>query len=113
MQCRNLGDTEKEQQRRHTLKLVGHNVVFDVRHLNGALEYCQAKMGEHRIWQSVKMEDTFDTQTYYRNVLGNRASYSLDAMCAKYGIRTDSRKYAHGALVDALVTARCLQQMWR
>eukprot|EP01083_Nonionella_stella_P081929 225977_1 len=113
MQCQKLG--AHELHRKHRLKLVGHNVVFDVRHLNGAIEYCQSKMNEeHKIWNTIDVEkDAFDTQTYFRNVLGNYGNYSLDGMCHKFGIPNDERKSAHGALIDAMQTAKCLQEMWK
>ncbi len=68
---------------------------------------------EKKIWKNIDVENTFDTQIYYRNVLGNHSSYSLDAMCQKFGVRNDERKHSHGALVDAMCTAKCLQEIWK
>merc|ERR1719411_971918 len=110
MQCRKLKADESD--RKHTLKLVGHNVMFDIRQLNGAIRHCQERMSD-KIWEEIEIEETFDTQRYFRENLGNYGNYSLDAMCAQFGIKTDERKHAHGALIDAMCTAKCLQEMWR
>eukprot|EP00483_Globobulimina_turgida_P010430 UN10451 len=109
-QCRNL--KTKQLDRKHKVKLIGHNVMFDVRQLNGAINYCQARM-EDKIWENIDLVSTFDTQIYFRNVLGNVSNYSLDGMCLKFSVGTDARKHAHGALVDAMLTAKCLQEMWK
>ena len=50
---------------------------------------------------------------YYRKKLENSSGCSLDDMCRKFNIRTDIRKSAHGALQDSLLTAKCLQEMWK
>ena len=107
-QCRALKPHEMEK--RHQMKLVGHNVQFDLRHLNGAIDHCQSKKGSKR-WEKVDIQSTFDTMDYFRRILGN-ACCSLDDMCRKYGVRNDARKLAHGAMVDAKLTAKCLQKMW-
>ena len=70
-QCRALKPHEMEK--RHQMKLVGHNVQFDLRHLNGAIDHCQSKKGNKR-WEKVDIQKT-DPLIY--NLDGNDAFVSI------------------------------------
>eukprot|EP00485_Elphidium_margaritaceum_P008082 CAMPEP_0202702194 /NCGR_PEP_ID=MMETSP1385-20130828/15222_1 /ASSEMBLY_ACC=CAM_ASM_000861 /TAXON_ID=933848 /ORGANISM="Elphidium margaritaceum" /LENGTH=645 /DNA_ID=CAMNT_0049359803 /DNA_START=38 /DNA_END=1975 /DNA_ORIENTATION=- len=115
-QCVKLSSSSSSSghQRMHTMKLVAHNAMFDVRQLNAAIDYCQSKMpASQRIWQHISTEQVFDTMTYFRHVM-KQTCYSEDDMCRVFGISTKwHRKNAHSAIGDCKLLAQCLQAMWK
>jgi DNA polymerase III subunit epsilon len=75
--------------------LVAHNAMFDLGFLNAELERCGKLL--------VARERLIDTLLLARK-RHTAGPYSLDALCARYGI-DNSRRTKHGALLDAELLA--------
>lgn len=88
--------------------LVGHHVSFDIAMLEKALRpFGLRRLVNPRIdtmYLAARLEEGpfFDVHT------AKKGHYTLDAVCARYGVPTEDRHTAGG---DALATARLLQQL--
>ena len=105
--CVNIRDKKDK----HPLKLVAHNLPFDIRHLNAAMKRMQKDMVKP-VYKDINPDSLmcFDTQQYYRKLYP--AFYSLDDMCKKFSIPNDERSAGHGALIDAKLLGKCLFKLW-
>jgi DNA polymerase-3 subunit epsilon len=75
--------------------LIAHNATFDLGFINAELERCKRAL--------IARERMIDTLMLARRK-HSAGPYSLDALCARYGIE-NSRRTKHGALLDAEILA--------
>jgi len=75
--------------------LIAHNAMFDLGFVNAELDRCKRAL--------IARERMIDTLMLARRK-HSAGPYSLDALCARYGI-DNSRRTKHGALLDAEILA--------
>jgi DNA polymerase-3 subunit epsilon len=75
--------------------LIAHNAMFDLGFVNAELDRCKRPL--------IARERMIDTLMLARRK-HSAGPYSLDALCARYGI-DNSRRTKHGALLDAEILA--------
>ena len=75
--------------------LIAHNAMFDLGFINAELDRCKRAL--------IARERMIDTLMLARRK-HSAGPYSLDALCARYGI-DNSRRTKHGALLDAEILA--------
>jgi DNA polymerase-3 subunit epsilon len=75
--------------------LIAHNAMFDLGFINAELDRCKRML--------IARERMIDTLMLARRK-HSAGPYSLDALCARYGI-DNSRRTKHGALLDAEILA--------
>lgn len=83
-------------------RMLAHNAAFDVRMMN-------QECFNFRLPQ-IKKEDVFCSMKWHRRVYPDEG-HKLDAICRFLKVDNSHRKL-HGALLDAEITAQCVQKFW-
>jgi len=83
-------------------EFVAHNARFDMDFMNAELRLCGIP--------PLSGYAVVDTYQLSRSTF-NKGKHSLDALCERFGIKLDSRKARHGALIDSELLAQCYMNL--